>query len=219
MCAEALTKWPAKKIICSHCKQPVFVRTHPWSREKVLCSEAERQEIDSEWTRFHDSGLGSLPSRVRAEQGKFSPQQYEARLIAEIEDAHRKHNWGLYFIVRSFLNELKALGGYGKENVAEDIGMLHFLLNGPRNNELATPEHRRSGKYPDFKPKLDDPLPPAIIARIDYAIHVFGLMPESLEPIYLSKSSEINKTTGAPLDPAKTWEIVRQKLFSQARRA
>jgi len=54
-CKKKLSKIPSRKSKCPYCDEFIFSRTRPIDRKKVLVTEKQKEEIELEWTRFHEA--------------------------------------------------------------------------------------------------------------------------------------------------------------------
>lgn len=52
-CGCVLEEKPTRKKKCPECGKPIYVRTLPSTREKVLVTESRASEIEEEWGRIH----------------------------------------------------------------------------------------------------------------------------------------------------------------------
>jgi hypothetical protein len=215
ICSAGLKKWPSAKTICLTCKQPMLVRTHPWTKERVLCSETETADLDREWTLYRESGLSSLPSRINAERGALSLSQFEEKLRGDIRVQCLQRDMGLYYISRMLLNDVSALKGYGIEHLVEDLCLLHFFMNEPRNNGAIQAHTKLTKEYPDFMPDTDQDPPPALMARARYGFRVLCDDISYLKDQFIEAAYTMNKDTGAPLDPKISWAVLHPILKGQ----
>ena len=51
-CDETLERRPERKTECPHCHKPIFVRSRPFDRQRVLLTEQQTLQIEAEWSRF-----------------------------------------------------------------------------------------------------------------------------------------------------------------------
>jgi hypothetical protein len=67
-CLTALAKRPGSKAKCQRCGCPIFVRTRPFDRQRVLLTEAHAKIVEGEWEQYSQSkrfapGLSSAPPK------------------------------------------------------------------------------------------------------------------------------------------------------------
>ncbi len=49
-CDEPLPVRPMRKSGCPHCGVPIFVRLRPFDRQRVLLTDLQTAQVESEWT-------------------------------------------------------------------------------------------------------------------------------------------------------------------------
>jgi DNA-directed RNA polymerase subunit RPC12/RpoP len=49
-CEEELAKRPERKTACPHCGRFIFVRSRPYDRKRVLLTDLEANQIETEWS-------------------------------------------------------------------------------------------------------------------------------------------------------------------------
>jgi hypothetical protein len=91
-CSVVLPRRPQRKSRCKACREFIFVKTHPDTRERVLATERQAEVIEAAWTARHE--------RRAAEQAVqrfgLSLDQFRERRAAQPDCSVRDLIWGMF---------------------------------------------------------------------------------------------------------------------------
>lgn len=100
-CSAQLAKMPTRKTKCRACGQPVFLKSTPENREKVLMTEAQAAAAEAAWSKHYFVNraaeqwqlLGVNPIQVR--ERLLTAQDYRSAWIDIVLDAARSGSGNL----------------------------------------------------------------------------------------------------------------------------
>jgi hypothetical protein len=91
-CQASLAKRPQRKSKCRSCGKPIFVKTLPSTRERVLVTEDQAQAIEAEWTAiYHSSAIEGLALHYHLDVDVF-----RARRAARSDLSDHDIIWGMF---------------------------------------------------------------------------------------------------------------------------
>ncbi len=90
-CQAVLLKCPQRKTKCRECGQPIYVKTLPTTRERVLATAAQAEAIEAEWAAR--SELASLESYLK--DWHLSLDVFHRRLASGADNKPRDILWGM----------------------------------------------------------------------------------------------------------------------------
>lgn len=125
-CKGTLKKAPGSKTKCPLCGLYMFVRTNPHTRERVVVTEAQAEEIDDEIARLNGTWEIRLAEKKRKEKIKAdltksfkgkepSKQDIEWRMLNQARAIGMKEGEGMHQLRHTCVSTLIAEGGNMKE--------------------------------------------------------------------------------------------------------
>ena len=146
-CGTTLQKRPERKKKCPSCSNFIFVKTLPTSREKVLVTESQAEEIEKQWSALYErkKWLETFSSHGLSEADY---EKEKSRLSAELgrEAKDREVAWALFSkLLRSTTNlhSLKMINYEMALFVEEESGDFRPFLEKAAEMELLN--YRQSG--------------------------------------------------------------------------
>jgi hypothetical protein len=193
-CSAVISPRPQRKKRCPHCGNPVYVRTRPIDKKKVLLAEDELLMLAKEWRIYHEvfedhqvDEEDFLAEKARLIKGRdIEPSNrvvlwslYNRRLL----EYGRNHYWGLYVNTLLDMAELERKQGYPEHALRFYFLISYFDANGP-NNIGPGLSNQRILSVPAFDPASGTQAP-GIISRIKSLIKELDLTCEESMEVFL----------------------------------
>jgi len=225
-CECELDKAPNNKRKCPRCKNTIYVRTSPYTKNKLLVTEQQaikikdiKQEIAKQnWIKGrcynHKISRSLFNERKKRIQSKFSkePDDYDvlwSLLNEKALEYARSNKWGSYTIITMHMADLLYRENSFVGSLKLYLHVCYLDLNGPIDMEdFGEKDFKRC---PPFNIKRGF-LAPYSIDRI-YSISTnmeLGLT--SLELMFMDYNSK-NKIPHTPLTPHKAWPKLKETLL------
>ena len=221
-CQSALAKIPGAKTKCPHCKQDMFVRTHPRTRTRQVVTAAQAEEIDDEIARINGTWELRKAEKLRTARtketlqkkfGGIEPSKEDIQwslLQQDLTNALRKRDWYDYMIIKSNMGD--AAAKRGKSLVALDafLEVAFLVINGAQ----------------DFSPALEDSQFARVLDLKEFAPdkserpiwnlnEIKALIAEqhmSLEEVNERFTKRTKNYVQTPIASARAWEILASDL-------
>lgn len=220
-CTSVLSRRPERKAVCPHCGQPIFVRTRPLDRKRVLVTEVEAETIDEEWSNFSGGHIdphidSKALARHRQEFKRTSgcePSEGDAvwsMLNLDLMQYAKKGDWGLYRNTRLSMaavleqeeKDLDALNTY--------LEVCYLDLNGPRNiGGLHDPD------CPPFS--VDEAfVAPAIEGKVTELLARLRLDEFQAQRAFTERAQRVHRNLRLPVSPEEAWRTLSNLLYVES---
>lgn len=209
-CASQLEKMPGRKKKCPQCTKPIFVRTRPTDRQRILVREDQLEVIEEQWAIVNGTHQEFLANKSRAEQirvqlrDKFGrePSNNDIQWSLLNQDAMKhasRKDWGLYRNVRLNMAQLLAKEGKDKEALRYYLWVCYIDLNGPSNmGGIKDPKILK--EYPPFSPKKGD-LVPGIVGEVEDLANKLEMANQQLVGMFKKVADSEYKSLRLPVAP------------------
>jgi len=166
-CKGALKKAPGSKTKCPLCGLYMFVRTNPHTRERVVVTEAQAEEIDDEIARLNGTWEIRLAEKKRKEKIKAdltksfkgkepSKQDIEWRMLNQDSMTYAKsRDWSSYMITKSEMAERQLKANLPKDALRTFLDVAALAVNGAEDVSSAIgmdAQLRRELDIVEFRP-------------------------------------------------------------------
>jgi len=218
-CGSTLKKVPQRKTLCPSCRNPIYVRSRPVDRKKMLVTQEQAGEIEEEWTIEAEANELSDYDRERFEKireaikekyGREVPKKMHSALHdirwrsynRDGLECVRKNNFGMFRNTRlSMAQQLEEEGKY-KRALEFYLEVCYIDLNGPQNNEGSSPEMLK--EFPNFDLR-DGDLTPGIINLTNYLIKELSLTESEAKTIFFEHNGRAVSGLRLPLSLDQAW--------------
>ena len=141
-CKGVLKKAPGAKTKCPLCSEFMFVRTNPHTRERVVVTEVQAEELDDETSKLNGTWEMRLAEKKRKEKVKAeltksfkgkepSKQDIEWRILNQDSITYAKSkDWSSYMITRSEMAERQLKSNLAKDALRTFLDVAAFAVNG-----------------------------------------------------------------------------------------
>ena len=228
-CSGVLKKQPQRKTKCPHCGHLILVRTRPSDRKRVLVTERQAVEIETQWTEIQSvppsriswkEGFNEEKQRLKAKFGR-EPSDNDVTwslLNKELLEYSTKQHWGLY---RNTLFEMgQVLQAESKlaEALKRYLEVCYLDLNGPKNQGPIDESERKllhemfGQDIRPFKPE-DGELFPGMLYYAEYVIRKLTLQSDDVRDRFLLAATTLQKALGLPFPVEDAWTRLQNELF------
>ena len=230
-CGVELKKEPKRKTVCGNCKKPIYVKSRPTDRKKVIVTQEQAEDIEHEWAVTRE--LGTLPDvdrkrfeKIRTAQkekyGKEIPQQlhgalhniryqsYQRQGVEYIKEGHfglfrnTRHELALLLDEEGKTDEQKL-----KEALAIYLELCYIDLNGPRNSTKLGRELDKN--YQNFEPQEGD-LAIGIVAPANHIIARLAVTKNEVKTLFQEHNSRHLSGLNLPLSIDDAWKELEPDL-------
>lgn len=225
-CKGSLKKAPGSKTKCPLCGLYMFVRTNPHTRERVVVTEAQAEEIDDEIARLNGTWEIRLAEKKRKEKIKAdltksfkgkepSKQDIEWRMLNQDAMTYAKsRDWSSYMITKGEMAERQLKANLPKDALRTFLDVAAFAVNGAEDMSSAIGMDaalRKELDIVEFRPKNPITLTYIRVDGILKAAEVLGLDLEGVlkEFATICESSRLSKL---PLSSNEASEVLRTIL-------
>ena len=220
-CEARFESKPTRKRKCPQCGKPVFVKTRPCDRQKVLLREDEVSLLETQWEEEREAkeierrwGPDFEKERKVLERRFGRPPPFSdvkwSLLNRELMDHAREGNWGFYRNTRMEMAKLLRKQRKDQEALQVFLEVCYLDLNGPQNLCGA-----RGGflgrKLPPFNPRDALPEPPLAFEVKELAENLSLSTPE-IEEAFFRVAFENQRRLRLPVRPEAAWKKIRAPL-------
>ena len=148
-CSGTLKKVPGAKTKCPLCGQYMYIRTNPHTRERMVVTETQADEIDEETARL----TGTIDPRLEAKKRKVkvaadltksfhgkepSPEDIEWRILNEDLMTYAKSkDWTSYMITKNDMGEFQLKSKQPKAALISFLEVAVLAVNGAEDMSTA----------------------------------------------------------------------------------
>lgn len=209
-CNQDLPKFPMRKIICKSCGKPIYSRTRPLDKKKVLLSDSQAQVVEEQWAAVN----GNLSefrrerereTKARCElEAKFgqAPSENDVRWRILNEDA-MKHasngDIGLYTNTQREMSEILIKEGRYEQALTVVLAVCYLDYCGPQNTS------GRGDMERTLFLKEQGFIAPGKAARAAKAIKALKISEADVYTRYLQATEPYRSWHGIPLTPEEAW--------------
>jgi len=148
-CQGVLKKVPGAKTKCPLCAEFMFVRTNPHTRERVVVTEAQAEEIDDEIAKLNGTYDIRLAEKMRKEKVKEdltksfkgkepSKQDIEWRILNQDSMSYAKSkDWTSYMIAKNEMAEIQLKSNLPKDALRTFLDVAAMAVNGADDMSMA----------------------------------------------------------------------------------
>jgi DNA-directed RNA polymerase subunit RPC12/RpoP/phage FluMu protein Com len=218
-CGAALQKEPKRKIACPTCKKPIYVKSRPTDRKKVLVTQEQADEIEEEWTVFQEIKTLNDSDRerywkIRAKMVDRDGKESQKKLHAALHDIRRGSsnkqalecirtgNFGMWRNTRLDMAFLLKEEGKVRAALETFLEVCYVDLNGPQNNAALRAELGK--KFPRFDPS-DSLKAPGIIFETAALIKQLALTKNDVKTIFFEHNKKYVSGLRLPLSLDEAW--------------
>ena len=221
-CGAVLKRKPARKTKCKACGNFMYVRTRPADNQKILVTEAQREQVEEQWaiaSGYHAEFLAEKENRerVRADLARrFGCQPSEndvqwAILNQELLDHSRDNYWGFY------RNSRLRMGDILRRDSRLDAALVTYLevcyldLNGPENRGPNF-DVTLMKDFPPFDPRNTATLAPGVIGYIFEIVKNQGIAQTRVESQFFNMAKSVHAALRLPVAPEDAWPTIHEEL-------
>lgn len=218
-CSAALAKRPTRKTKCPACGEPIFVRTRPSDRQKVLLRQDQLEELENQWAIASGTYNEFLADRERwtstyhelKEELGREPSESEVkwRILDRDQQTHAQDgNWGLYRNTRLHMAQLLEKEGRLRQSLTAYLEVCYLDLNGPSN----TGGYRAA--VPSARVLAWDPhsghLAPGVLAAVVLLLRGSAATLAEARALFEAEATSSHQALALPVEPSAAWqEIVK----------
>jgi DNA-directed RNA polymerase subunit RPC12/RpoP len=227
-CSTRLSKRPQRKAKCPHCRKFIFVRTRPTDRKRVLVTESQVKEIETQWNEIQ-----SIPApRIEKKEG-FDDEKKKLTQKFDLEPLHndvvwsllnkdliehaRSRHWGLYRNTLFEMGELLRSESKWPDALSKYFEVCYFDLNGPTNyGDISDidPELLRlaiGNRLLPFDP-AEGELFPDVLTRVEYLVKHLQLDSGMVRRQFLAVAAKLETALRLPMRPDAAWKSMKDAL-------
>lgn len=228
-CSKWLTKRPQRKAKCPHCGKFILVRTRPTDRKRVLVTENQAKEVETQWNEIQSIP----PPRIEKKEGfddekkkltkKFGREPLDNDVIwsllnKDIIEHSRSQHWGLYRNTLFEMGDLLRSESKWSDALNRYFEVCYLDLNGPGNYGDVSdidPELFRAVIGKEIKPFDPDQgeLYPGVLALVEYLVKHLQLDPGMARTQFLAAATKLETALRLPLRPDAAWKSMEEELF------
>jgi hypothetical protein len=225
-CFKALKKVPGAKTKCPLCSEYMFVRTNPHTRERIVVTEVQAEEIDDEIAKLNGTFDIRLAEKRRREKVKSdltksfkgkepSKQDIEWRILNQDSITYAKSkDWISYMLAKNQMGEIQLKSNLHVAALGTFLEVAAFALNGADDMSMAAGMDAATRKEMDmveFRPGNQSSLTYIRTDGINKAALALGMDLENIlgEFIKLYESARLSRL---PLSSEGAIEILRLVL-------
>lgn len=227
-CKKKLDKIPTRKTKCPFCSNNIFSRTRPLDRKKVLVTEKQRDEIELEWTRFHEANenmeliqydeYANAKKDLTKQFGK-EPSMNDIKWRVynkKVLSLTTNRQWGLYRNNKLDMAKLLEKEGRQKQALLTLLEICYLDLNGCRNistingKPMSIKETNELG-IKDFDASMAF-LAPGIISMVKDKIAEIKLNINEVKKMFIEINHKTKPLKIMPLNPEEAWRGLVKKL-------
>jgi hypothetical protein len=222
-CLKALKKVPGAKTKCPICSEYMYVRTNPHTRERVVVTEAQAEEIDDEIAKLNGTYEIRLAEKRRKDKVKEdltksfkgkepSKQDIEWRILNQDAMTYAKSkDWISYMLAKNQMGDIQLKSNLHIAALGTYLEVAAFAVNGADDMSMAAGMDAATRKEMDmveFRPGNDISLTYIRADGINEAALALGM---DLENILIDfvKLYERARLSRLPLSSEGAKEILR----------
>jgi hypothetical protein len=222
-CHGALKKVPGAKTKCPLCAEFMFVRTNPHTRERVVVTEAQAEEIDDEIAKLNGTYDMRLAEKIRKEKvkadltksfGGKEPSEQDIRWRILNQDAMsyaKSKDWTSYMIAKNEMAEIQLKSNHAKDALRTFLDVAAMAINGADDVSMAVgmdAAMRKELDMVEFRPGNPVSLTHIRVEEIKKAGEALGMGIEEIleEFLQVCQSARLSKL---PLGPEAAKECLR----------
>ncbi len=230
-CGVELKKEPKRKTVCKNCKKPIYVKSRPADRKKMLVTQGQAEDIEHEWAvkrefevlpeadkkRFEQIKTAQIekhghdmPKQLHISLHSIRQQSYQQQALQHIKEG----DFGLFR--NSRLGTALLLDEEGKtdekkltEALATYLELCYIDLNGPRNSTKLWRETDR--QYKNFEPSEGD-LAIGIVSAANLIIERLTLTKSEVKMLFHEHNSRHLAGLNLPLSIEEAWSQLEPDL-------
>ena len=211
-CGRTLKKSPLRKKKCPYCGNDIFVRTNLLTKEKMLLTESEKEELEKERGKIallksilSDRELEEEFKKIRKKKEFDDLSAMEFLLNNKVKEHSRKKIWGYYRSSIFSLADLLSYEGKHKEALELLLDVCYIDVNGPTNS--TNPDI-----FPEFSPDLGI-LAPGVISLLKKETSNANITKRELKTLFLKRAESMKKLR-MPVPPEEAWRKIEFALSS-----
>ena len=227
-CKEKLNKIPKRKSKCPHCNEYIYSRTRPSDRKKVLVTEKEKEEIELEWSRYHETreysdlmendDFSSAKEDLTKQFGKEpSLNNVKWRVYNErMKKYASQRQWGLYRVNKFYIAELLQRENRLKQALSVMFEVLYLDANGGSNTLLVdghplSKKELDEGGIKEFDPKLAF-LAPRVIESVQDLISELNFSIDQAKRLFILTNKKTKPSKDMPISEEKAWKKIQKEI-------
>lgn len=225
-CKGTLKKAPGAKTKCPLCGQYMFVRTNPHSRERVVVTEAQAEEIDDETAKLNGTWEMRLAEKKRKAKIKEdltksfkgkepSKEDIEWRMLNQDSLNYAKsRDWVSYMLTKGQMATRQLKSGHAKDALRTYLDVAAFAVNGADDMSSAagmSASLRKELDLVEFRPGNPTALTFIDKIGITKAAEVLGLSLEEVLEEFVAQC-ESARLSKLPLSTGEAKEILKKVL-------
>jgi hypothetical protein len=224
-CGRAFDKPPRRKTKCKACGNFVLLRTDPDSRQRILVTEAQAQQLEERWTqKYHYSRVIRTDRPGFDEERellgkKFGSPPRDTDVTWSILNKERllystEQKWGLYRNATLNMGDVLRIENRPSEAARFYLEVCYLDLNKPTNyGPVSYPALLE--KHPRWSADPNG-LAPGVLGLIDTVATKGKLSDETLCDLFMEQATRIRQSLGLPMSPEDALRILREKLMARS---
>jgi hypothetical protein len=221
-CKEKLDKIPTRKSKCPHCNEYMYSRTRPSDRTKVLVTEKQKEEIELEWIKYHETqeennlmendDFSSAKKDLTKQFGKEPSlndvkwRVYNQRIL----EYASQRQWGLYRNNKLDMAFLLQKENKLKQALMTMFEVLYLDVNGGRNYGFTGEQLEELG-IKEFDPKSAF-LAPGVISPVQDIITELKLSMKDSKELFIQTNNKMKPSKNMPVTEEKAWEKIQKEI-------
>jgi len=228
-CSKRLTKRPQRKAKCPYCGEFILVRTRPTDRKRVLVTESQAKEIETQWNEIQSIP----PPRIEKKEGfddekkkltqKFGREPLHNDVVwsllnKDLIEHSRSQHWALYRNTLFEMGELLRSESKWSDALNKYFEVCYLDLNGPGNYGDVSdidPELLRAAignRLVPFDP-VEGALSSGVLARVEYLVNHLQLDSGMARTQFLAVATKLGTALRLPMRPDVAWKSIEEELF------
>lgn len=221
-CSTSLKAFPKRKTKCPACSKPIYVRTRPSDRAKILVSEDQLPVVEIEWQRIAERErlLRMYRQGLDAERDaltkKFGGRPRDEDVLWSLLNKERTRSaqtskWGLYRNATLGMGDILKVERRYEEALRYYLEVAYLDLNGPNNiSSLDYPFLRQ--RFPPFSPNPNE-IAPGVLRYVCELAHLLELSDQDILDRYVKAAESLRLRVDLPCSMPAAIE-----QFNEARR-
>jgi len=187
-CGCALAKRPGRKAKCPACRKPIYVRTRPLDRQRVLLKEEDVAILERQWD-LEGRSL-RLPDGANMDA-----------LVEELAEHASNGRWGSHRNARMHVAAVHESEFRWQDGFRGILAVCYLDANGPQNRGAAP-----------FVPQDSPTFAPALLERLAHYVDWFALSEEDVHEEFLAGARALWDEIAPPVPPERYWPPLWQAL-------
>lgn len=219
-CSSKLIKMPGAKTKCPSCDNPIYVRTRPSDRARILITETQIPIVEESWNLYHaqqeilrlmqESDYQEMEKALTKKWG-FKPGFGDVswNLWTKIQAEYAQEgNWRSYR--SAFLSKAHGLELENRKDHSLDCYLLAFYLgvNGPNDSGLYAAVGQRVPFFDPSQP-IDDLM---VIRNVIEVVHLLKMEEASFKSYFLELAEKVGHTMRLPVSPNQAWNMLESSM-------